>query len=163
MVVLVDGLCSHFSVRLPTCHKAYSIFKEHKEGQGITSIKGEKMHNPAQKTLAIIVLISVFFPLGHAHADYFVVGNDLVEYMREYEKIERGDTSAMLSLASRYTGYVTGVYDATRFQYSYPPNVTRGQLCAIVAKYLKEHPERWNQPASDLVIEALKQAFPKER
>jgi hypothetical protein len=33
------------------------------------------------------------------------------------------------------------------------------EICAIVSKYLKQHPERWNEPAFDLVIDALKQSF----
>ncbi len=40
-------------------------------------------------------------------------------------------------------------------------NVSVNQMCAIVTKYLKIHPEKWNQCASELVIEALKEAFPK--
>jgi hypothetical protein len=114
------------------------------------------------KTLGIILLISVLFPLGHAHAQ-FISGNDLVIYMREYEKDERGDTSASDIEASRYIGYVIGVYDAHRFLFDSPSGTSIGQVCAIVAKYLNEHPEKWNQTASDLVLEALKQAYPKNR
>jgi len=33
-------------------------------------------------------------------------------------------------------------------------------MCAIVAKYLNDHPEEWSMPAHVLVMRAFKQAFP---
>jgi len=41
-----------------------------------------------------------------------------------------------------------------------PSGVTRGQLTAIVQKFLEQNPERWSQPAHQLVGEAFKKAFP---
>ena len=35
-----------------------------------------------------------------------------------------------------------------------------GQLAAVVSKYLTNHPEKWSEPAVDLVIKALQEAFP---
>ncbi len=43
-----------------------------------------------------------------------------------------------------------------------PANITVRQACTIVGEYLKEHPERWNEPAHFLVLEALIQAFPRK-
>jgi hypothetical protein len=41
--------------------------------------------------------------------------------------------------------------------------VTPGQIFAIVAKYLNNHPEKWNEPAVILVVEAIKEAFPQKK
>lgn len=44
----------------------------------------------------------------------------------------------------------------------FPENVSRGQVLAVVSKYLAANPERWNQPAEMLVVAALAQAFKSE-
>lgn len=121
------------------------------------------MGNPALKKLAIILLIFVLFPLGHAHAKELLSGNELVQLMREYEKAERNDKSANWHKAGEYLGYVMGFYDATWFFYADPQNVTEGQVAAVVAEFLNRHPEKWNRPAWDLVMEALQEAFPKAK
>lgn len=41
-----------------------------------------------------------------------------------------------------------------------PGGVTRGQLMAVVKKWLSTHPEKWNEDAHKLVQEALKTGFP---
>lgn len=121
------------------------------------------MGNPALKKLAIILLIFVLFPLGHAHAKELLSGNELVQLMREYEKAERNDKSANWHKAGEYLGYVMGFYDATWFFYADPQNITEGQVAAVVAEFLNQHPEKWNRPAWDLVMEALQEAFPKAK
>jgi len=88
-------------------------------------------------------------------------GNELVQKMREFEKQERGDPSADYASSGFYMGYVVGVYEAMRDFLNAPENVTVAQVCSIVGKHLKENPEKWNQPASALVIKALQKAFPK--
>ncbi len=47
-------------------------------------------------------------------------------------------------------------------QVTIPGNVSRDRCVEIVAKYLKNHPERWNELAAFLVRDALKEAFSKE-
>jgi len=59
-------------------------------------------------------------------------------------------------------GYITGGNDATYFMYNMPNGIELKQLLAIVTKYFKAHPESWNDSAFMLVIEALKEAFPKK-
>jgi hypothetical protein len=44
-----------------------------------------------------------------------------------------------------------------------PAGLMVGQLAAVVSKYLKNHPEKRSEPAVDLVIKALKEAFPLKR
>jgi hypothetical protein len=121
------------------------------------------MRNPVLKALAIIVFISVLFPLGHAQGKELLSGNELVQLMREYEKAERNDKSADWRKAGEYLGYVMGFYDATWFFYAAPQNITAGRVTAVVAAFLNQHPEKWNRPAWDLVMEALREAFPKAK
>lgn len=103
--------------------------------------------------------ILMVFTISQLYAGFFS-GNKLVERMREFEKTDTNVKDANMADATDYMGYVTGVYDATEYSYNSPEGITRGQICWIVAKYLKEHPERWSESAATLVIDALKEAFP---
>ena len=125
--------------------------------------KERKMGNPVLKTLAIILFISFLFPLGHAQGKELLSGNELVQLMREYEKAERRDRSTDWRKAGEYRGYVTGFYDATWFFYAAPDNITAARIAAVVATFLKQNPEKWDRPAWDLVMEALREAFPKAK
>ena len=120
------------------------------------------MRNPVLKMLAIILLISALLPLGNAHAKEFLSGTDLVQLMREYEKAQRNDKSTDLLKAGEYLGYVTGFYDATWFFYADVRNLTPERVAIVIAKFLNQHPEKWNRAAWDLVMEALKEAFPRQ-
>jgi hypothetical protein len=108
----------------------------------------------------VCMMLATLFLAQSVHAGYFYEGNGLVKAMREYEKAETKDRDTDYSMAWQYRGYVIGVHDATDLMYGPKQNVSERQICAIVAKYLKAHPEKWNEPASDLVITALKEAFP---
>ena len=121
------------------------------------------MRNPVLKAFVVILLISVLFPLGHAHGKELLSGNELVQLMREYEKAERNDRSTDWRKAGEYVGYVMGFYDATWFFYADPHNITPEQVADVVAKFLNQYPDRWNRPAWDLVMEALQEAFPKAK
>jgi hypothetical protein len=92
----------------------------------------------------------------------FTTGNQLVSRMQEYEKNDKEEGSSSYFNSGLFVGFVDGVHDATHSKYSLHRGVTVGQLCAVVSKYLKEHPERWSEPASLLVIDALEKAFPKK-
>ena len=95
----------------------------------------------------------------------FITGNRLVELMREYDKDEPGISSGEVNLVrvGVFLAYVTGVYDTLSFAFSTPDGMTVGQICAIVSKYLKNHPERWSESADLLVVDALREAFPLKK
>jgi hypothetical protein len=115
------------------------------------------------KTLAIILFISVLFPVEHVQGKELLSGNQLVQLMREYEKAEKNHRSADWRKAGEYVGYVMGFYDATWFFYADPENITAGRIAAVVATFLKQNPAKWDRPAWDLVMEALQEAFPKAK
>jgi hypothetical protein len=108
-------------------------------------------------------LIMLLLAVSPCFAVYFKTGNDLVAGMNSYEKLGNGTLSATTDAvnASFYMAYIVGVYDATEYLYNAPGGININQICAVVAKYLKAHPELWAQPAASLVVKALLEAFPK--
>jgi hypothetical protein len=105
-----------------------------------------------------IVLFAVL--VLSCHSAFAMSGNELVDGMRVYLKADKDSTKADYLLAGNYLGYVQGVAEATASNYSLPNGVTADLLCHIVAKFLEKHPERWSEPASRLVCNALQEAFP---
>jgi hypothetical protein len=89
-------------------------------------------------------------------------GSKLIAVMHEYEKAEKKDPAADYQQAQFFIGYVTGVYDASDDVYFYPAKPTIEQICSIVSKHLKEHPDKLGGPADLLIIDALRKAFPKK-
>lgn len=114
-----------------------------------------------RRTLVIIVLIAALFPLAQAHGKELLSGDELVQLMREYEKAERKDRSTDWYKAGQYLGFVTGFYDATWFFYADTKKIGAERIAGVVAKFLKQHPEKWNRAAWDLVMEALQETFPR--
>jgi hypothetical protein len=110
-----------------------------------------------KRLLGIVLCVIFVFSFDSAFA---MSGNELVDGMRVYLKADKNYTKADYLLAGNYLGYVQGVAEVTASDYSLPNGVTADQLCHTVAKFLEKHPERWNEPASRLVRNALQEAFP---
>jgi hypothetical protein len=92
---------------------------------------------------------------------YFHDGIQLAEWMREYEKFDRGDLDADHVLVRSYMAFVAGVHDTgDEIVFCTPKRASVGQVCSVVSKYLKENPQQWNEPANILVLKALTNAFP---
>lgn len=119
------------------------------------------MGNHMRRTLVIILLFVILFPWAQAQGKELLSGNELVEMMREYEKAERKHKSTDWYKAGQYLGFVTGFYDATWFFYADRKKIGAEQIADVVAKFLNQHPEKWNRPAWDLVMEALQETFPR--
>jgi hypothetical protein len=110
-----------------------------------------------------IILASIVLFTSLVLSAHFYDGNELVADMRENDKADRGDQNADFAKAYRFLGYVIGVFDvADGISFDPPRNATIGQICTVVANFLKENPEKWNLPAANLVIQALQKAFPKK-
>lgn len=104
----------------------------------------------AKKSI-LALLVAGLAASGNASA---FTGNDLIKWLPEYEK---GTTLA----SGMYLGYVSGVADiGNNILFCTKAKVTRGQVAAIVGKYLRNNPESWQEEASTLVTLALEQAFP---
>ena len=117
------------------------------------------------KTLIIPIL--TFLILSQpVIADVFIDGKTLVKSIPEYEKAEARDPSTDYQTAAMIKWYTLGVVDtllaADSKAFKLPPNVKTNQVVAVVVKFLKEHPERWNESAVLLVAAALTKSFPYE-
>ncbi|MES1993759.1 MAG: Rap1a/Tai family immunity protein [Pseudomonadota bacterium] len=109
------------------------------------------MTSAKQITLLLVTLIFS----GTASAA-FTDGNELQRWMVQDET--QGGNYFQSGLFRGYIGGVVDVGDGILF--CIPTGVTRGQYVAVVAKYIKAHPEKWNQDASALVVNAMTKAFP---
>ena len=115
------------------------------------------------KMICFILLLTFLLSSSFVAKSYatFWDGNDLVKYMREYEKVDKENRDTDFLMASQFVGYVIGVSDvySSMLNKKMPDGIEVKQICAIVAKFLKEHPEQWNFYASFLILQALEKAF----
>ena len=79
-----------------------------------------------------------------------ITGNELKEYADS--RIDLGE--------SFYYGYLLGVIDARYREVCRPIGVTGDQVSDVIKKYIRTHPEVLHQPADDIVIRAIGQAWP---
>jgi hypothetical protein len=108
----------------------------------------------------MVTLIVIFACFGSANAQV-IQGNDLVGWMKEFDKAESHATDFSWYDTAYFMGFVMGVYDSHEDEFGGNDAVNVSKIANSVAVYLKEHPEEWDQPAYVLVIKALKRAFPK--
>ena len=107
----------------------------------------------------LLLLAASLFTFQSARAD-FKNGNELVDTWRQYARSNSGKPFNEND-DGFYTGYVAGVCDAeARTLFRVPEGATIGQACDVVGLWLEKHPEEWNKPAKQLVVKALKEAFP---
>lgn len=109
----------------------------------------------------LIALISVGAQSAHAG---FKTGADLAQMATAFSKTwthqNTGDAHENVD-GSVFMGYVLGVVDATDGKYEcLPSTVTAGQLAAMAAKYIDDHPEEWNAPGPSLIVRSLSRKFP---
>ena len=93
----------------------------------------------------------------------FIKGNQLREWLAADDRLENGVRSHIdYTNSASGTFYITGVAETFSVLglLCLPNGVTTGQMQAVVSKYLKEHPEKWNNDANPIVYVALSSAFP---
>ncbi|MBB5200843.1 hypothetical protein HNR39_002685 [Glaciimonas immobilis] len=112
-------------------------------------------------------LAAIFFILmsGESSADggnIYYSGNNLMRWIGSDDRINASrPTGGDFLDSGTLIGYVTGSSDAfSGYLFCPPSGATVGQLMAVTKKYVSDRPARWNESASDLVIDALKDAFP---
>ncbi len=106
------------------------------------------------------VISTIIFASFGAKA-YFELGSELVEDMREWEKANHQEPNTNYSKATGYSSYVSAIYDSLDLnnEICTRKKPTKGQVNAIVSKYLFENPSRWDEPAYFLVADALKAEY----
>lgn len=106
--------------------------------------------------MKLITLLACMLMLSSNSWASFTSGNELHKWMTEWEK-ENGNRHS----TGLFRGYVSGVVDTgNNILFCTGNGVTRGQYTAVVAKFLKNNPELWNNSGDSIVIDALKNAFP---
>lgn len=113
-----------------------------------------------------ILLISVTSSVSNS-AYVFVDGSRLALTLAPaWQRATDGNSvqSGDFQDAASFSGYVLGVADSFNgVGFELPATAKAGQLCAIVAKYLKDNPSEWNLPGSIIVFRALELSFPKTK
>ncbi len=100
-----------------------------------------------------------------SYAGSFWDGYKLKEFSDADDRTNIGNVQpADYQKAGMLAGFVVGVHDAVEGILVCAPNEVKvGQIVGMVKKYVRENPDKWNQPASTLVIGALSSAFPCKR
>ena len=88
---------------------------------------------------------------GVASADYFT-GNDLKKHLLDSG---REVDEAM------YRGYVAGVQDSYNgVLFCVPEEVLMSQASALVRKYIADKPKFWHKAGKQMIVDALREAYP---
>jgi hypothetical protein len=103
------------------------------------------------------VVVLIFLLAAPAYST-FKSGSDLASYWEAYKWNPRSHRGAI------YVGYIEGAYDVILSEdpvlsRTVTKEVTPGQVCRIVGKYLEAHPEEWHQSGGDIVRRAIRRAF----
>ena len=114
------------------------------------------------KSLIIIAFVLLISPVADAG---FYTGQKLVEDWNAYKMMSKPKplkSSKLLQGMAHYMGYVVGVIDSNSDLIFIPPDVTVERLFKAVGKYLDTHPEEWQEPAVNLVLQALLEHLARE-
>ena len=91
-----------------------------------------------------------------------LTGYDILEFCTMPKKASYPEGVCLGFTNGVEEGYMVGaiLHGVTKKSFCKPKGVTRGQLILIVVKYLKDNPERLHYQATQLILEAMTQAFP---
>lgn len=121
-----------------------------------------KLRNVLTSAL-VIAALSVSIN-ANAGSGFLVPGTQLAEWARAFERAaaREGIDDPRVGFGNlMFMSYVSGAFDVFGAMGTCLPSaVTTGQVSAVVAKFLKENPERWHESGARLVASALTKAFP---
>jgi Rap1a immunity proteins len=123
-------------------------------------------HRKNLRSISRTVLAALLLLSGRGYA---VTGSELkaeaVAYERSLEPDFDYTSEGNVAFGSpAFIGYVSGVrdtLDGTAF--CIPADVKSGRLDSMVSKYVREHPEELDKRGNELVVSALRPAFPCEK
>ncbi|MGO9409622.1 MAG: Rap1a/Tai family immunity protein [Spirochaetia bacterium] len=119
----------------------------------------------------LLVLVVVLILVGAASwaqstskwRDWWIA-QTLHDQWTSYQKFDNHDPNANMLDIGSFMGVVVGVVmmeeSADLHLFSIPSNALPAQIFAVVGKYVSAHPEEWNLPAAQLVVEALRAVWP---
>ena len=93
---------------------------------------------------AVVLAVSM---VGIIQADHLTTGNDLMQH-------------CVASPDSFCAGYIGGVIDTSHTLFCFPPGVTKREIINITIVYLRDHSDKLGLYAPNLVIKAMRAAFP---
>ncbi len=93
---------------------------------------------------AVVLAVSM---VGIIQADHLTTGNDLMRH-------------CIASPDSFCAGYIGGVIDTSHALFCFPPEVTKREIINITIVYLRDHSKKLGLYAPNLVIRAMRAAFP---
>ncbi len=106
-----------------------------------------------------ILLVPLLLVCGAASAD-FLSGTELRKAIYAYELVSQKTPGSRLD-AGTAIGYVSGVWDASYFVTFCPgKGISQSQAIAVAKKYLDKSPQRMEEPAKTLLLEAFVEAYP---
>jgi hypothetical protein len=110
-----------------------------------------------------ILTVAALMMAQSAMAGWYT-GFELNSFAESYEKFTNGtsDTGVDRFSAGIFHGYAMGVTSALEAQglICLPSQMKAGQIAAIVAKYLKNNPETWNQAGETIIFTSISRTFP---
>jgi len=124
---------------------------------------GEFIRSEAKMKKITATLIIVLFLVSTSIAGVYIkTGLDLLSDGQQWNNYFTNQNLASVSWhdVAYFQGYVSGVASAARNELNTPEGVQVDQLCKIVFQYLNDNTNQLHKPASDLIIKALKNAFP---
>ena len=99
------------------------------------------------RTDLIVAAVLAVSMVGIVQADHLTTGNDLMQH-------------CIASPDGFCAGYIGGVIDTSHTLFCFPPEVTKKQIKNITIMYLRDHPKKLGLYAPNLVIKAMRVAFP---
>jgi hypothetical protein len=125
------------------------------------------------KTTLILLALSATFASAQTSEFLDRSGNAFVRLCSTIDKDQRSEAES--ELLARCAYYVLGVVQGAEFGataieaksgkkvpelFCFPNDIENGQLVKIVVKYIREAPEFAHLPTPDLVINAMRRAYP---
>jgi len=113
------------------------------------------------KSLALLLSLVVLPAFGQEAGGPFQDGATLHAQLVEF--VTRNSQSSVQDQFTSFTGagYVVGVADALNGAiFCVPSGVTKGEVIAVVLKFLNDHPADWHYPAAQDVAVALHLSYP---
>jgi hypothetical protein len=116
----------------------------------------------------ILLLLSLFWAKSAFAVSCTANGSELAACAVALDQHPIGTNmydAKVIAMVNSYTGFVEGITLTTLNRY-WCPNGERFQidmLYAVVSKFLRDHPEQWNDQPTNLVIKGLAAAFPCKR
>lgn len=99
--------------------------------------------------------------LGTILAVNLYSSNLIVEGSKAWEQFENGKEDYSSMKFGYYMGNINGIrMSVDKILFCTTKGVDNNQLAAIVRKYIKNNPEKWNEGSWSLIFNPLKKAFP---